>query len=110
VWLVQLFRSFISFIYHSFFKALLFLSAGYIIHAFSDEQDMRKYGGYLVKIMPFTYFCFLLGSLAIMGFPFLTGFYSKEVIIEFAFKSYIIDSEFLYVISIISACLTGFYS
>jgi NADH:ubiquinone oxidoreductase subunit 5 (subunit L)/multisubunit Na+/H+ antiporter MnhA subunit len=95
---------------HAFFKALLFLSAGYIIHAFSDEQDMRKYGGYLLKIMPFTYFCFFLGSLAIMGFPFLTGFYSKEVIIEFAQKSYIIDSGFLYIISIASASLTGFYS
>jgi len=95
---------------HAFFKALLFLSAGYIIHAFSDEQDMRKYGGFLLKIMPFTYFCFLLGSLAIMGFPFLTGFYSKEVIIEFAFKSYAIDAEFLYAVSVASACLTGLYS
>jgi proton-translocating NADH-quinone oxidoreductase chain L len=95
---------------HAFFKALLFLSAGYIIHAFNDEQDMRKYGGFLLKIMPFTYFCFLLGSLAIMGFPFLTGFYSKEVIIEFAFKSYVIDSEFLYATSVASACLTGLYS
>jgi NADH:ubiquinone oxidoreductase subunit 5 (subunit L)/multisubunit Na+/H+ antiporter MnhA subunit len=95
---------------HAFFKALLFLSAGYIIHAFNDEQDMRKYCGNLFKFMPFTYFCFLVGSLAIMGFPFLTGFYSKEIIIEFAYKSYVIDSKFLYIINLLSAFLTGLYS
>lgn len=60
--------------------------------------------------MPFTYFCFFLGSFAIMGFPFLTGFYSKEVIIEFTLKSYVIDSSFLYLISLLSAALTCFYS
>jgi NADH-ubiquinone oxidoreductase chain 5 len=67
---------------HAFFKALLFLSAGAVIHAISmDEQDMRKMGG-LYKILPFTYTMFLIGSLSLMGFPFLTGFYSKDVILE----------------------------
>jgi NADH-ubiquinone oxidoreductase chain 5 len=66
---------------HAFFKALLFLSAGSVIHALADEQDMRRMGG-LVNFLPFTYFCMLLGSLAIMGFPFLTGFYSKDLILE----------------------------
>lgn len=58
---------------HAFFKALLFLSAGSIIHALFDEQDMRRMGGF-VNFLPFTYFAIFLGSLAIMGFPFLTGF------------------------------------
>ena len=58
---------------HAFFKALLFLSAGSIIHAMFDEQDMRRMGG-LVNFLPYTYLCILVGSMAIMGFPFLTGF------------------------------------
>jgi NADH-ubiquinone oxidoreductase chain 5 len=66
---------------HAFFKALLFLSAGSIIHAVSDEQDMRKMGS-LVKFLPITYSLMLIGSLALIGFPFLTGFYSKDLIIE----------------------------
>jgi NADH-ubiquinone oxidoreductase chain 5 len=66
---------------HAFFKALLFLSAGSIIHAVSDEQDMRKMGS-LVKFLPITYSLMLTGSLALIGFPFLTGFYSKDLIIE----------------------------
>jgi NADH-ubiquinone oxidoreductase chain 5 len=66
---------------HAFFKALLFLSAGSIIHALSDDQDMRKMGG-LLNIMPFTYNMIIIGSLSLMGFPFLTGFYSKDLILE----------------------------
>ena len=62
---------------HAFFKALLFLSAGSIIHALYDEQDLRKMGG-LVKILPFTLICFLIGSLAIMGVPFLQVFIQKK--------------------------------
>ena len=65
---------------HAFFKALLFLSAGSVIHAMGDEQDMRKMGG-LVRVLPYTYAMFFIGSLALMGFPFLTGFYSKDVIL-----------------------------
>jgi proton-translocating NADH-quinone oxidoreductase chain L len=66
---------------HGFFKALLFLSAGAVIHAMADEQDMRKLGG-LIRSLPFTYSMMLIGSLSLMGFPFLTGFYSKDAILE----------------------------
>ena len=66
---------------HAFFKALLFLSAGSIIHAVSNEQDMRRMGA-LVSFLPLTYSLMLIGSLALAGFPFLTGFYSKDFIIE----------------------------
>jgi NADH-ubiquinone oxidoreductase chain 5 len=72
---------------HGFFKALLFLSAGSIIHALSDEQDMRRYGG-LIRSLPFTYSMILIGSLSLMGFPFMTGFYSKDAILELAYGSY----------------------
>jgi len=95
---------------HGFFKALLFLSAGSIIHAFLDEQDMRKYGSGLYVYMPFTYFCFLVGSLAIMGFPFLTGFYSKELIIEFSHKCYYLDYNYIYTMCMLSAFFTSIYS
>lgn len=66
---------------HAFFKALLFLSAGSVIHAVSDEQDMRRMGS-LMKFLPSTYSLMLIGSLALTGFPFLTGFYSKDFILE----------------------------
>nr|YP_010164475.1 Nad5 [Polyopes lancifolius]QRM91070.1 Nad5 [Polyopes lancifolius] len=66
---------------HAFFKALLFLSAGSVIHAVADEQDMRRMGS-LIKFLPTTYSLMLIGSLALAGFPFLTGFYSKDFIIE----------------------------
>nr|YP_009317572.1 NADH dehydrogenase subunit 5 [Gelidium sinicola]YP_009559276.1 NADH dehydrogenase subunit 5 [Gelidium coulteri]AOX49024.1 NADH dehydrogenase subunit 5 [Gelidium sinicola]QBA96123.1 NADH dehydrogenase subunit 5 [Gelidium coulteri] len=68
---------------HAFFKALLFLSAGSVIHAVSDEQDMRRMGS-LKKFLPLTYSVMLIGSLALAGFPFLAGFYSKDFIIEIA--------------------------
>jgi NADH-ubiquinone oxidoreductase chain 5 len=74
---------------HAFFKALLFLSAGSVIHAVSDEQDMRKMGG-LIKSIPFTYTMILIGSLSLMGFPYLTGFYSKDLILELAYDKYYI--------------------
>jgi len=82
---------------HAFFKALLFLSAGAVIHAVADEQDMRKMGG-LAKVIPFTYVMMLIGSLSLMGFPFLTGFYSKDVILEMAYTKslYTIDGNFAY--------------
>jgi NADH-ubiquinone oxidoreductase chain 5 len=62
------------------------LSAGVIIHAFFGEQDMRKYGGNILKLLPFTYICMIIASLAIMGFPFLTGFFSKELIMNMVLK------------------------
>ena len=94
---------------HAFFKALLFLSAGAVIHALSDEQDMRKMGG-LTKVLPFTYCMILVGSLSLMGFPFLTGFYSKDVILELSFAHYTIDGTFAHWLGTISACFTAFYS
>lgn len=66
---------------HAFFKALLFLGAGSIIHALGDEQDMRKYG-MLINFLPLTYVCMLIASLSLIGFPFLSGFYSKELVIN----------------------------
>jgi len=87
--------SFFHLINHAFFKALLFLSAGSVIHALQDEQDMRKMGG-LVKILPFTYTMMIIGSFSLMGLPFLTGFYSKEFILEIAFTNYSYYSLYIY--------------
>ena len=94
---------------HAFFKALLFLGAGSIIHAVADEQDMRKMGG-LKKLVPFTYSMMVIGSLALIGFPFLTGFYSKDVILEVAFGKYTIEGHFSYILGSVGAFLTAFYS
>lgn len=94
---------------HAFFKALLFLSAGSVIHALGDEQDMRKMGG-LSKLMPFTYAMMLIGSLSLMGTPFLTGFYSKDAILELAFGKFTISSHFAFWLGTVSASLTSFYS
>lgn len=94
---------------HAFFKALLFLSAGAVIHALNDEQDMRRMGG-LVKIMPFTYSMFLIGSLALMGFPFLTGYYSKDLLLEVAYGSFTVSGHFAYWLGVIAAFFTSFYS
>jgi len=82
---------------HAFFKALLFLGAGSIIHAIGNEQDLRKMGG-LKKILPFSYSIMLIGSLALTGFPFLSGFYSKDVILEAAFSRHTSFSHFSYVL------------
>jgi proton-translocating NADH-quinone oxidoreductase chain L len=94
---------------HAFFKALLFLGAGSIIHALSDEQDMRKMGG-LRKILPFSYSITIIGSLALTGFPFLAGFYSKDIILEAAYTTYTITSHFAFYLGIIAAFCTSFYS
>jgi NADH-ubiquinone oxidoreductase chain 5 len=80
---------------HAFFKALLFLAAGAVIHSMSGEQDMRQYGG-LICLIPFTYSMMLIGFLALAGFPFLSGFYSKDLILEITFSKYSIDSLFAY--------------
>lgn len=92
---------------HAFFKALLFLSAGSVIHAAGDEQDLRKVGG-LLKSIPFTYVMILIGSLSLMGFPYLTGFYSKDLILELVFDKYYVT--FAYWLGSLSALLTAFYS
>jgi proton-translocating NADH-quinone oxidoreductase chain L len=94
---------------HAFFKALLFLGAGSVIHAVSDEQDMRKMGG-LRNLLPFSYAIMLIGSLALMGFPFLTGFYSKDTILEVAYAKYTVWGHFSYYLGTFAAFFTAFYS
>ena len=94
---------------HAFFKALLFLGAGSVIHALADEQDMRKMGG-LRKILPFSYSVMLIGSLALIGFPFLSGFYSKDIILEIAYAKYEIFSHFAFVLGVLAVFCTAFYS
>ena len=94
---------------HAFFKALLFLSAGAIIHSMLDQQDVRRMG-MLLKYLPVSYIMILIGSLTIMGIPFLTGFYSKDFVLEYVYSSNIFLNFFLYSLGIISAALTSFYS
>lgn len=94
---------------HAFFKALLFLSAGSIIHSISEEQDIRRMGSILVQL-PVTYISTLIGSLALMGLPFLTGFYSKDAIIEIAFCSYSVEGNMGHWLLCISAGFTAYYS
>ena len=94
---------------HAFFKALLFLGAGSVIHARADEQDRRKRGG-LRRILPFTYTAILIGSLALRGFPFLTGFYSKDVILELAYGSFLIEGRFVHTLGSFAAFFTAYYS
>ena len=94
---------------HAFFKALLFLGAGSVIHAFKDEQDIRNMGG-VRKQLPYTYFLMLIGTLALTGFPFLSGFYSKDAIIEFAYLRNSSLGNYAAVIGILTAFLTSIYS
>ena len=94
---------------HAFFKALLFLGAGSVIHAVADEQDMRRMGG-LRRLIPFTFIVMTIGSFALMGFPFLTGFYSKDVILEVTFASYSNCGHFAYFLGTFAAFFTAFYS
>ena len=94
---------------HAFFKALLFLGSGSVIHAFKDEQDIRKMGG-VKKKLPYTYAFMLIGTLALTGFPFLAGFYSKDAIIEYAFLKNTLLGNYAFVIGVITACLTSIYS
>lgn len=94
---------------HAFFKALLFLGAGSIIHAVADEQDIRKMGG-LRRVLPFSYSVMIVGSLALIGFPFLTGFYSKDAILEVAYAKYNLLGHFSYFLGLFAAFCTSFYS
>jgi len=94
---------------HAFFKALLFLGAGSVIHAVSDEQDMRRMGG-LKRLLPFTFAVMGVGSFALMGFPFLAGFYSKDVILEVTFAKYNTSGHFAYCLGTFAAFFTAFYS
>ena len=94
---------------HAFFKALLFLGSGSVIHAFKDEQDIRNMGG-IRKKLPFTYLFMLIGTLALTGFPFLSGFYSKDAIIEFAYLRNSTLGNYAATIGIFTAFLTSIYS
>lgn len=94
---------------HAFFKALLFLSAGSVIHALSDEQDMRKMGG-LSDFLIFTSLCMIVGSFALEGFPFSTGFYSKDAILEITNVQYTMDGQFASLLGHLSVLTTVFYS
>jgi NADH-ubiquinone oxidoreductase chain 5 len=80
---------------HAFFKALLFLGAGSVIHAMLGEQDMRKYGS-IINLIPYTYGLMLIAFFALAGFPFLSGFYSKDLILEISFSKYNIGGIFAY--------------
>lgn len=94
---------------HAFFKALLFLGAGSVIHAMSDEQDMRQMGG-LWRHIPKTYVMMLIGTLSITGVPFFSGFFSKEAILDAARDSHLSFSQVGYILGIVSTVLTSVYS
>jgi len=94
---------------HAFFKALLFLGAGSVIHAMSDEQDMRKMGG-IWKAIPLTYALMWVGSLALGGVPFFSGFFSKDIIIESAWADHSAVGTFAFIMGIAAAFLTALYS
>ncbi len=94
---------------HAFFKALLFLGSGSVIHAFKDEQDIRKMGG-IRKKLPYTYVFMMIGTLALTGFPFLSGFYSKDAIIEFAYLKNSVIGNYAVFTGIFTAFLTSVYS
>ena len=94
---------------HAFYKGLLFLGAGAVIHAVSDNQDFRKYGG-LRSFLPLTYSVMLIASLSLVAFPFMTGFYSKDFILESAYGQFYFSSIVVYFISTIGAMFTTLYS
>lgn len=94
---------------HAFFKALLFLGAGSVIHAMSDEQDMRKMGG-IWKMIPTTYVLMWIGSLALAGMPFFAGYYSKDIILEAAWADHTWFGTFAFWAGIAAALMTAFYS
>ena len=94
---------------HAFFKALLFLGSGSVIHSFKDEQDIREMGG-VWKKLPYTWILMIIGTLALTGFPFLSGFYSKDAIIEFAYLRGNTPGYFAVGIGIFTAFLTSIYS
>lgn len=94
---------------HAFYKGLLFLGAGAVIHAVSDNQDFRKYGG-LIYYLPLTYSVMLIASLSLVAIPFMTGFYSKDFILESTFGQFHISSIIVYFIAIIGAMFTTLYS
>jgi NADH-ubiquinone oxidoreductase chain 5 len=94
---------------HAFYKGLLFLAAGSVIHAVADNQDFRKYGG-LRLFLPLTYSVMVIASLSLVAFPFMTGFYSKDFILESAYGQFYFSSISVYFIAVIAAIFTTLYS
>ena len=94
---------------HAFFKALLFLGAGSVIHAVHKEQDIRKMGG-ISSFVPITQLMMIVGTISIMGFPFTSGYYSKEAIIEVAYMSNSPFSSYAYLLTTAGVIMTSFYS
>ena len=94
---------------HAFYKGLLFLGAGAVIHAWADNQDFRKYGG-LRQLLPLTYSVMLIASLSLVAFPFMTGFYSKDFILESSYGQFYFSSTVVYCIATIGAMFTTLYS
>jgi len=94
---------------HAFYKGLLFLGAGAIIHAIADNQDFRKYGG-LISFLPLSYSVIFIASLSLVAFPFMTGFYSKDFILELAYGQYCFSGIAVYFIALIGAIFTTLYS
>ena len=94
---------------HAFYKGLLFLGAGSVIHAVADNQDFRRYGG-LRPFLPLTYSVMLIASLSLVAFPFMTGFYSKDFILESAYGQFYFSSIAVYFIAVIGAMFTTLYS
>lgn len=101
--------SFFHLVSHAFFKALLFLISGVVIHGFLNEQDVRKMGG-LLKFFPIAYTMFTIASLSLMGFPFLSGFYSKDLILEVNLADYGFLGFFCYILGCLSSFFTLAYS
>src|SRR6266487_4578268 len=94
---------------HAFYKGLLFLGAGAVIHAVADNQDFRKYGG-LKSFLPLTYSVMLIASLSLVAFPFMTGFYSKDFVLESAYGQFCFSGTVVYFIAVIGAMFTTLYS
>jgi NADH-ubiquinone oxidoreductase chain 5 len=94
---------------HATYKAGLFLSAGSVLHALGDQQDFRRFGG-LVKLLPLTYTVILIASLSLAAFPWLSGYFSKDLIIELAYGSYSSLGYLVYLLAVIAACFTMLYS
>jgi NADH-ubiquinone oxidoreductase chain 5 len=94
---------------HAMYKAGLFLAAGSVLHAMGDQQDFRRFGG-LVRILPLTYIVILIASLSLAALPWLSGYYSKDMIIELAYGSYCSLGYLVYLLSVVAACFTMLYS
>jgi len=94
---------------HAMYKAGLFLAAGSVLHAMGDQQDFRRFGG-LVKLLPLTYIVILIASLSLAALPWLSGYYSKDLIIELAYGSYSTLGFLVYILAVVAACFTMLYS